>query len=475
MAYVPNHTTDRMSSRTGVKASAASEADQVKREEAFGRVDFAVATVLAAATVGVFLLIVAAFGDSLARLGITGQFLEADGYRIVGDMLDPEGVHWRLTVHPLYCLLIMPFARAFTALGASRIQAVWICNAATAAAAVSFLYAIQRLLGSPRRAAVLVCLLGLSSSSMLFWMTVPETYLLGALSLLACFATAAAAARGSVSDLWLLLSGVFSLGVTVTNWSAGMALAALHRPFVKAAAIVAATVAITIAGWGVERVLLTQMPSIIMKPSVLSFETQFLVMPRGALAGELVHPVVAPPGKFVERESGCRMLSFQGASILRGGLPAVAASIGWLLVLTAGLAALVWGPAPMRFRLMLGAVLAAQVVLHLIYGDETYLYALHFWALLMLIAGLAVQADHRGVVQCAVAATILFASWNNVLRLAEAAGLPLDEQSPMLNVIDRPLRSDEFLAPPVRSARLTRFEVAGKVEPRDFNSQVRRP
>ncbi|WP_165073170.1 hypothetical protein [Paludisphaera rhizosphaerae] len=431
------------------------------------RVDLALAAVMAGATVGVFLLILAVFGDSLARLGITGQLLEADGFRVLGDSLDPEGVHWRLTVHPLYCLLVMPVARAFVALGASRLQAIWICNAATAAASVSLLYTIQRLLGSPRRAAVLVCLLALSSSSLLFWTTVPETYLLGALSLLACFATAAAAARGSAGDLWFLLSGIFSLGITITNWSAGIALAAFHRPLNRAAAIVAATAAITIAGWFVEKALFTRMPSFFLKPTILRGEADYLVAPRGALAGELVHPVVAPLGVTVEKEPGFRVLSFQGASILAAGRPAVAAAVAWLLVLAAGLAALVRGPAPARFRLMLGMVLAAQVVLHLIYGDETFLYAFHFWALLMLTAGLAVQADRAGFVQGAVAATILFGSWNNVLRLSEAAKLPLDQPTQWLKVIDRPLRLDEFCN---RLAQPTQLEGANEAEARGRTS-----
>lgn len=423
------------------------EADRVKAEDALDRLDLVFAAVMALTTTGVLLLILAAFGDSLARLGITEQFLDADGSRVVSDMLDPAASHWRLTVHPLFSVLVMPFGWTFKALGAGRLQAVWICNAATAAAAVALLYATQRLLGSPRRAAVLVCLLALSSSAMLFWMTVPETYLAGALSLTACFAVAAASTRGPVADAWLLIAGIFSLGVTITNWSAGILLAAIHRPLGKAAAIVLATLAITAVAWRVEKAYFTGIGGIFLRPESIAAEAEFMVMPKGALAGEFVHPIVAPPLKVADARHVSRSISFQGASILRGGPAAVTAAAGWLVVLAAGLAALVRGPAPPRFRLMLGAFLAAQAALHLVYGTETFLYALHFWVPLMLIAGLAVQADRRGVIQGVLAATILFTSWNNVHRLAEAARVPLDDRSRLINVVDRPLIDGDYPAP----------------------------
>jgi hypothetical protein len=222
---------------------------------------------------------------------------------------------------------------------------------------------------------------------MLFWITVPETYLPGALSLSVCFVAAAASSRRPVSDVWLLIAGLFSLGITVTNWSAGILLAALHRPRDKAALIILTTLVVTAAVWRLEKVYFTGIGGIFFRPGTIIEETEFMVMPEGALAGELVHPIVAPPDNGSGPTHGPRNISFQGSSVLRGGPTAVLAAVGWLIVLTAGLAALVRGPAPARFRLMLGAVLAGQIALHLIYGDETFLYALHFWVLLMLVAG----------------------------------------------------------------------------------------
>jgi hypothetical protein len=62
----------------------------------------------------------------------------------------------------------------------------------------------------------------------------------------------------------------------------------------------------------------------------------------------------------------------------------------------------------------------------------------------MLVAGLAVQADRRGLVQGVLTATILFSAWNNVHRLAETAKAPLNDRVGLINAIDRPLVISDY-------------------------------
>jgi hypothetical protein len=74
---------------------------------------------------------------------------------------------------------------------------------------------------------------------------------------------------------------------------------------------------------------------------------------------------------------------------------------------------------PIRF--VLGATLAGQVVLHLIYGEETFLYSMHVAPLLMLAAALAAaSAPWRRAVLVLAAALAVFAAVNNASQLAAA-------------------------------------------------------
>ena len=75
-----------------------------------------------------------------------------------------------------------------------------------------------------------------------------------------------------------------------------------------------------------------------------------------------------------------------------GGWAGGSALVLWSLLLAAGVVGLLRTPRSRGFAAVLGLTLAAQVALHLIYGDETFLYAAHFLPLLMAVALFATRA-----------------------------------------------------------------------------------
>jgi hypothetical protein len=74
-----------------------------------------------------------------------------------------------------------------------------------------------------------------------------------------------------------------------------------------------------------------------------------------------------------------------------GGWAGGSALVLWSLLLAAGVVGLLRTPRWRSFAAVLGLTLAAQVALHLVYGDETFLYAAHFLPLLMAVAVFATR------------------------------------------------------------------------------------
>jgi hypothetical protein len=74
-----------------------------------------------------------------------------------------------------------------------------------------------------------------------------------------------------------------------------------------------------------------------------------------------------------------------------------------------------------RLRIVLGGTLAGQVLLHMVYGEETFLYTMHVAPLLILAAALATTATawRRTILLLAVALTGV-AAVGNASQLAIA-------------------------------------------------------
>jgi hypothetical protein len=86
----------------------------------------------------------------------------------------------------------------------------------------------------------------------------------------------------------------------------------------------------------------------------------------------------------------------------------------------AGIWGFVVGRENLRLRFVIGVVLGGQLVLHLLYGEETFLYSLHFAPLLILVAAFGTTTSARAVVLVLVAGLIVSVGVNNVTRFSEA-------------------------------------------------------
>jgi hypothetical protein len=145
---------------------------------------------------------------------------EADILQMTGDMTDPAFLHYRAKVHPLFVLFVNPAGAALTKiLGGQAMLASISLNAFFGALAALLSFLLFRRMAGGTLKPLLLALITSFSMSRLFFSSVPETYSLGALSLLVTYTLFWIELYERRLPLWLwTLAGIFTLGVTITNF-----------------------------------------------------------------------------------------------------------------------------------------------------------------------------------------------------------------------------------------------------------------
>ncbi|MFE3836202.1 hypothetical protein [Pseudogemmobacter sonorensis] len=312
-------------------------------------------------------------------------YFGADINRVYDYMTGGERfAQFRSTVHPVFTFLFFPPTRSFMGLGAAPEQAAQIIVALGAGTTAAILYAIGRLTGLHRADAALLCALFLGSAGFIFWWTVPETFSFGGMSVALAFMVTLLPAASLL--VWVL-TGALALSITTTNWAAPLlgSLLRLDRRQVIRAAAIAFGIVIVLSVW--QRAYLPT--------------ARFFFLP-GAFAEELVFvPLVSEtawPVGLVERLGSFWLAPWMVPRTIlteTEGIRPVNFSypvLGWLAL--AGIAAvLVSAAEALRRRpdlrplaLVPALFLGFQFALHMVYGDEPFLYAAHFMPALLCLA-----------------------------------------------------------------------------------------
>ncbi|WP_167772914.1 hypothetical protein [Ramlibacter humi] len=353
-------------------------------------------------------------------------WFQADLPRVVANMTDAASSHYRNKVHPIASLVVYPIAHLLLALHPmSALMAARATAALSAGAWTLVLYALMAALGLPAAAAIAFVLLAMSSGAFVMFFAVPELYQLGSLSMMAVLLGAALAVRRGIGGRAVFGLGLASLAMTTTNWMAGIALAFTHLPWRRAVRCCAWVLGIAILLALVQKLLFPTSGLFFLFPSG---ETQYVGRKEAGLvwnklAGLLLHPFVVPdlvrlpPAK----ELLWPLLSVQ--SSMPGGSrgTGVAALVIWAALLGAGIAgARRLVPTHRRFLLVLFGTLAGQVALHVVYGEETFLYSLHLLPFLVTVAALSWFSRWRSLVIPAVLLASVLALSNNLRAFSEA-------------------------------------------------------
>ena len=137
------------------------------------------------------------------------------------------------------------------------------------------------------------------------------------------------------------------------------------------------------------------------------------------------------------------------------------AVMAWVGLLGLGLKGLVETKRYRTLRLSLLLILAGQLLLHLVYGSETFIYSLHFLPLLVLLAAMGTWASERPVALVLAILLVITAGINNYQQFRDAAAffdnpvavieapesyvLPIGEENPSgrQRVLDEMMRRPE--------------------------------
>lgn len=384
-------------------------------------------------------------GDALAVRSLGGRWFQSDGWRAFDNMVDPLSSQHRNQVRPLFSLLVLPVTLLLQhGVRLSALQSVWGVNALCIALWTGILFLTIRLLGISRLQAGLMGVLGMVGGAALFWFTVPETYALSSLALVCCLGVAAYEHRHrqltrqqpndqpyGLRDVVLVLVGTFCMGTVLTNWMASLVLNAVYRPWRRAIGLSLASLLVLCLGWGLQKVVFPQPASFFLKLDPASEKEYVLHEEQGTmfhtLHTALVAPMIVPAVQEydqAEQPTGKR-LTIQRSHLFNSGGGYLALAVLWLGCLATGLYALIHRPELRRFSCALLAILAGQLALHSVYGEETFLYGLHFLPLLIVgVSFLSVSklfSQRKILVTILTSVLIVLVAVNNVSRLYSAA------------------------------------------------------
>ena len=349
-------------------------------------------------------------------------WFDSDTGWVYWNVTDIHAVH-RTSKHPIFSLLTFPVVKTLAVAGFAKATAVKIlfCSVAGLWAAIFYIVLLQSL-KRPLDAAVFT-LLGISSSAFLFWSWAPETFAIGSISILLALGMFHMKGRWQLPAQFA--ASFFSLGVTVTNWSAAL-LVSVFTLRKRTAAMIAilALAAVTTIGLAEARFLKTR-GFFLNVGALLNRETAYVnhgsagpIADRWRifLAGGVVLPGVEHRMVEIWNESH-PMLSAQTVSApWRWRLTAAL----WLALLAAGCISV------LRIRTAFGWCLLANaafhLILHSVYGYETFLYTMHFVPILIILASQTVKL-HRAAALAAAGILIPLCVINNWPLLQHAFAL----------------------------------------------------
>ena len=355
-------------------------------------------------------------------------WFQADLKRTLSNMVSTQSDHYRTNVHPIFSLTshsAVAVLRRFWS--GTDVESAMRVAALIAAAWAAGIYALGRLLGASRIEAAVFALVGITSASFVYWFSVPETYAWGSLTILGVLLVAARTSEAPPRDGMLVAASAASLSMTVTNWMAGLFLAFFTRSRKSAVRISLMALALVAVLAIVQKVLFPT-SNLFFLGSTEEADYVGLGHSGGAwreLPVLFLASMTMPAQRTLApaKPPDWMLLSIQDSSPGSASPYGPLALVLWVALLCGGAYGLVAAYFEGRHRTyarVLGATLLGQVGLHLVYGEETFLYVAHQAPLLLGIALFALRLRARPMV-VAGAALLSALDLTNNLRAFSAS------------------------------------------------------
>ncbi len=352
---------------------------------------------------------------------VDNVWFEGDTSRVFTVMTDKDSLRQaRSTTHPLFALFSFPFVFLIKkVLHQDTVTAVRLVIAGVAFAWMFALFMLFRLLGCRRPDSTLFCLLAAVSAASMFYFVIPETFSFGSLTILLAFCMAVLSQEHFFPPLWYVLMNIATLSMTITNWMAGILTTVVNHPVGRTFRIIAYAYLGASVLWSVEKKIF---------PEARFFfdfnrEGHFMLLDGSGgffhvIKSFVYHTMIMPAiynfDKFNHPDWPLMLtqLSPAGSATVWGKY----ACVLWTALLMLGTWALFFSKKNLKFRMVLGLMLAAQLGMHIVYGDETFLYSLHFVVLLVPLAALSCLTRLR-IVTIALTGLLIPCLWlNNVAQ-----------------------------------------------------------
>ncbi|MGI8766008.1 MAG: hypothetical protein ACR2KM_05795 [Gemmatimonadaceae bacterium] len=339
--------------------------------------------------------------------------------------------HQRARVHPLFPLITVP-AYAARAFGVSPRTVVTGFTLIVAFLWPIALFALLRAIGLARTDAAVFTALGLTSGAAVFWLAVPESFGLGSVTIMLGLLPAALGRSRHVRDRWYVVASACSLSITTTNWSAGLFATAVKHRWRGTIWISAVALAVVAALARLQRVFVPMAGFFI---GGVGSEQQFVFRPDAeriavVLRAMFIHSMVIPNLVTIARvpvcagalsaSAGSTALSLQQASGVTTVWGTVAVC-GWIVLLAIALVSAYQHRRNDRFLWAVLLFLLAQIALHLVYGKETFLYAMDYLPAVIIFAAFGAVGKFRRAALVFAIGVAVVAGVNNVLQFTTAS------------------------------------------------------
>jgi hypothetical protein len=333
--------------------------------------------------------------------------------------------------HPLFPLLVFPLVFGLSKLlhneplSAARLVAVGVSMLW-----IGSLYTLFRVMGCHRLDATLFSLLGGVSAASMFWLVIPESFSFGSLTILLGLIFVTLTQFRQFSSIWYIAVNILTVSITITNWMVGLLATVVNHRWWKTFQIAISSIVLATGLWIVQRIVFTN-SGFPFQPGTFIGEKKFISAPGGGgilavMSSFFYQTLILPSIQILDSPIRPYWVKFDTnhLSPASGGFWGTIAVFAWTGLLGLGLWAFFSIKQHWKLRTVLGLTLAAQLLMHSIYGvEETFIYSLHFAPLLLTLTAFSLFTRFRLLSLFFVTVLIISAGINNKThfnRIADA-------------------------------------------------------
>jgi Family of unknown function (DUF6080) len=369
----------------------------------------------------------------------------SDIARVLGNLTNLNSNFFRAKVHPLFPILTFPMTKLIILIThLPPIDAVRVLVATATAIWIGLMFITLRLIGCRRWDAALFSILMLSSAATIFWTVIPESFLFGSLTLLMALCFTALNQRKPLSPGWAVLVNILTLGVTTTNWLMGLAATAVSYSWKRSLQIIFSSLGIILILWRIQHRFF---PSALFFIGNFSEENHYILPstsggPLRVFLAFVFHSMVMPAMQLLpnnHHQPDWPLLSVQLANVGSGGFWSIASVSLWTVLLLLGVWSFFATQQNLKFRIALAIGLLGQLLLYTVYGEETFLYAVHIIPFLIGMCALSSLMRIRPLALTLATALVICGGINNGIQFTQATKFlkhtgPLRQQYPQSQV-----------------------------------------